>query len=197
MRERCAVRKSAATRWRLRAACTAVLAVLGVVLPLPAASAATVDTGASYVLVNRNSGKALDVYGRSTADGARISQYTRNDGAWQQWRFVDSGDGYYRVRSVHSNKVLGFSSTADRAGLTQGTDADRPGQQFRLADSTGGYVRLLNRASGKAVDVSGSSTADGALVVQSADAGGANQQWRLIRLGADTTPPSTPGSPRA
>ncbi|ADJ45691.1 glucose dehydrogenase [Amycolatopsis mediterranei S699] len=39
--------------------CTVVLSGLGVVLPAPAASAATVDTGASYVLVNRNSGKAL------------------------------------------------------------------------------------------------------------------------------------------
>ncbi len=43
----------------LRAVCTVVLSGLGVVLPAPAASAATVDTGASYVLVNRNSGKAL------------------------------------------------------------------------------------------------------------------------------------------
>src|SRR3954469_5204596 len=59
------------------------------------ASAATVDTTAWYVLVNRNSGKAADVYGRSTADGARIAQWTRNDGTNQQWQFVDSGGGYY------------------------------------------------------------------------------------------------------
>ena len=31
------------------------------------------------MLVNRNSGKALDVYNLSTADGARITQWTRND----------------------------------------------------------------------------------------------------------------------
>ena len=37
------------------------------------ASAATVDTNASYVLVNRNSGKALDVYNLATNDGARIT----------------------------------------------------------------------------------------------------------------------------
>ncbi|MFB9598835.1 RICIN domain-containing protein, partial [Saccharothrix longispora] len=61
---------------------TAVLGGLTSALP-PAALAATVDTSASYVLVNRNSGKALDVYDLATNDGARISQYTRNDGAWQ------------------------------------------------------------------------------------------------------------------
>ncbi|MGW5163403.1 RICIN domain-containing protein, partial [Nonomuraea wenchangensis] len=35
-----------------------------------------VDTSAWYVLVNRNSGKALDVYNLSTADGGRITQWT-------------------------------------------------------------------------------------------------------------------------
>ncbi|SDJ24649.1 hypothetical protein SAMN05421869_109282, partial [Nonomuraea jiangxiensis] len=36
------------------------------------AGAATVDTNAWYVLINRNSGKALDVYNLATNDGARI-----------------------------------------------------------------------------------------------------------------------------
>ncbi|GAA3465243.1 GH43 family beta-xylosidase [Saccharothrix longispora] len=167
---------------------TAVLGGLTSALP-PAALAATVDTSASYVLVNRNSGKALDVYDLATNDGARISQYTRNDGAWQQWQFVDSGGGYYRLKSRHSGKVLDFPSTADRTGLVQNTDANRTSQQFRLADSDGGHVRLLNRAAGKAVDVLDFSTADGAQVIQWPDTGGANQQWQLVKLGS-----STPGT---
>nr|WP_306745043.1 PQQ-dependent sugar dehydrogenase [Saccharothrix yanglingensis] len=183
-------------RRRLGAVFAVALSGLGVVVPAPVASAATVDTNASYVLVNRNSGKVLDVYGRATNDGARISQYTRNDGAWQQWQFVDSGGGYYRLRSRHSGKVLDFPSTADRTGLVQNTDANRTSQQFRLADSDGGHVRLLNRAGGKAVDVLDSSTADGARIVQWPDTGGTNQQWRLVRLGADTTPPTAPAAPR-
>src|SRR5687768_555768 len=70
------------------------------------AIAATVDTNAWYVLVNRNSGKVVDVYNLATNDGARIAQWTRGDGNWQQWQFVDSGGGYYRLRSRHSGKVL-------------------------------------------------------------------------------------------
>ena len=77
----------------LSLAATGALAVVAA----PAATAATVDTSASYVLVNRNSGKALDVYNLATTDGARITQWSRNDGAQQQWQFVDSGDGYYRL----------------------------------------------------------------------------------------------------
>ncbi|MEV0718396.1 endo-1,4-beta-xylanase [Asanoa sp. NPDC050611] len=143
-----------------------------------------VDTTAWYVLVNRNSGKALDVYERATNDGARINQWTRNDGAWQQWQFVDSGGGYYRVRSRHSGKVLDVYnfSTADGGAIVQWTDGNGTNQQFRLADSSG-YVRLISRHSGKAVEVQGASTADGGNVVQYADWGGANQQWQLVRVG--------------
>jgi beta-xylosidase len=161
------------------------------------ASAATVDTSAWYVLVNRNSGKALDVYDRATTDGARITQWSRNDGAWQQWQFVDSGGGYYRLRSRHSGKVLDVynGSTADGAGIVQWTDHNGTNQQFQLADSAGGYVRLISRNSGKAVEVQNASTADGANVVQYSDWGGNNQQWQLVRVGDTPTPPPTTPPP--
>ncbi|WP_307802515.1 RICIN domain-containing protein, partial [Cellulomonas fengjieae] len=45
------------------------------VVAAPAASAASIDPSASYVLVNRTSGKALDVYNLATTDGARITQW--------------------------------------------------------------------------------------------------------------------------
>ncbi|MGI5499202.1 non-reducing end alpha-L-arabinofuranosidase family hydrolase [Lentzea sp. CA-135723] len=167
----------------------AVTALLGGVVaastPTPAA-AATVDTSAWYVLLNRNSGKALDVYNLATNDGARITQWARNDGDQQQWQFVDSGGGYYRLRSRLSGKVLDVHnfSTADGGAVVQWSDLNGTNQQFRLADSDSGYVRLLNRNSGKAVEVQGASTADGGNVVQYGDWGGANQQWQLVRVGS-------------
>src|SRR5687768_14877475 len=131
-------------RWRhgwrsgLAAAAAAVV-VAGTLVTVAAtsASAATVDTSASYVLVNRNSGKALDVYNLATTDGARITQWARNDGSQQQWQFVDSGGGYYRLKSRLSGKVLDVSgaSTANGAAVNQWSDANGTNQQFRLADS--------------------------------------------------------------
>ncbi len=101
--------------------------------------AATVDATAWYVLVNRNSGKALDVYHLATDDGARITQWARNDGNQQQWQFVDSGGGYYRLKSRHSGKVLDVHnfSTADGGAIVQWADGNGTNQQFRLADSEG------------------------------------------------------------
>ncbi|MFT7835880.1 non-reducing end alpha-L-arabinofuranosidase family hydrolase [Saccharothrix sp. BKS2] len=187
----------AGRRRRLAGAAAAVITVLlgGLVTALGAttASAATVDTTAWYVLVNRNSGKALDVYNLATNDGARITQWTRNDGNQQQWQFVDSGGGYYRLKSRHSGKVLDVHnfSTADGGAIVQWADGNGTNQQFRLADSDSGYVRLVNRNSNKAVEVQGASTADGGNVVQYSDWGGTNQQWQLARVGGGPTTTTT------
>ncbi len=176
---------------------TVLVGAAAVAVNTSAASAATVDTNAWYVLVNRNSGKAMDVASSSSADGAAIHQWSRHDGANQQWQFVDSGGGYYRLKSKSSGKVLevGSWSTADGGKVQQWTDHNGTNQQFRLADSDGGHVRLLNRNSGKAVEVTGLSTADGAAVVQYGDWNGANQQWQLVRVG-DSSSCSLPSTYR-
>ncbi|MFD0152837.1 non-reducing end alpha-L-arabinofuranosidase family hydrolase [Streptomyces sp. NPDC055721] len=149
------------------------------------AGAATVDPNASYVLVNRNSGKALDVYNLATGDGARITQWSRNDQNQQQWQFVDSGGGYFRIKSRHSGKVLDVhnGSTANGGSIVQWADLNGTNQQWRLADSSDGYVRLIARHSGKALEVQGASTADSANIVQYDDWGGTNQQWQLVKVG--------------
>ncbi|WP_405632106.1 non-reducing end alpha-L-arabinofuranosidase family hydrolase [Streptomyces sp. NBC_01174] len=173
---------------RLLAVLAPLLLVVAFLGAQPAA-AATVDPNASYVLVNRNSGKALDVYNLATEDGARVTQWTRNDQAQQQWQFVDSGDGYYRVKSRHSAKVLDIYnwSAANGGSIVQWVDLNATNQQWRLADSSDGYVRLISRHSGKALEVQGASTADNANVVQYDDWGGTNQQWRMVKAGDDSS----------
>ncbi|GGU84664.1 alpha-N-arabinofuranosidase [Lentzea flava] len=162
------------------------------------ASAATVDTSAWYVLLNRGSGKALDVSGASTTDGAKLVQWSRSNANNQQFQFVDAGSGYYKLRVRHSGKLADVqgASTADGAAIVQWADNGGANQQFRLADSDSGYVRLLNRNSGKAVEVQGGSTADGAAVVQWSDWNGSNQQWQLVRVDGTTGTCSLPSTYR-
>ncbi|SEQ25336.1 RICIN domain-containing protein [Streptomyces radiopugnans] len=181
---------SARPRSRLRglyaAASAALLAAVSLVaLPAQDADAAEIDTSAYYQLVSRHSGKAIDVFERSTDNGASVVQWTPGTGANQQFRFVPSGDGWYRIAARHSGKVLDVEarSTADGANVVQWTDNDSANQQFRVADSDGGHVRLINRHSGKALDVWEWSTADGARISQYTDTGGHNQQWRLVEVG--------------
>jgi beta-xylosidase len=181
--------------WRtavIAVAVTALLTTAMVALNGSGAQAATVDTSAWYVLVNRNSGKALDVYNFSTADGGRITQWTRSNGNNQQWQFVDSGGGYYRIKSRHSGKVLDVYnfSTANGGAIVQWADGNGTNQQWRLADSADGYVRFISRHSSKALEVQNASTADNANIVQYDDWGGNNQQWQLVRVDGSSNPPA-------
>ena len=184
-------------RWRpllAAALATTLLGAIVAVVNATTASAATVDPNAWYYIVNRNSGKALDVYNFSTSDGGRITQWSRSTANNQQWQFVDSGGGYYRIRSRHSGKVLDVYnwSTANGAAIVQWTDHNGNNQQWSLLDSTGGYVRFISRHSGKALEVQGASTADNANIVQYDNWNGNNQQWQLIPVSSPTTTTTSP-----
>ncbi|MBT8224182.1 MAG: RICIN domain-containing protein [Dactylosporangium sp.] len=168
--------------WRLGAVAAAVIALIaaGTAIGLRPADAATVDTNAWYVLVNRHSAKVVDVYDFATTDGAPIVQWSRNDGYQQQWQFIEADSGYYKIKSRHSGKVLELPDAQDGTQLVQNTDSGSTLQHFRLADSADGYVRLINRHSNKALDVWEWSTADGGIISQYEDLDGYNQQWQLV-----------------
>jgi len=129
-------------RWiaGVTAAVTALLGGILVVATAPAASAATVDTGAWYVLVNRNSGKVLDVYNFSTADGGAIVQWADGNGQNQQFRLADSAGGYVRLIGRQSGKAVEVqnASTADGANIVQYSDWDGANQQWQLVPVGGG-----------------------------------------------------------
>src|SRR5690242_11689882 len=93
-------------RWRLPLIIGAAVAlVAGVaVTTLTTASAATIDTSAWYVIVNHNSGKAMDMWEWSTADGGNLRQYTRTDATNQQFQFINVGSGYYQLKNRNSGK---------------------------------------------------------------------------------------------
>src|SRR6266536_2136330 len=96
----------------------------------PEARAATVDTSAWYVLVNRNSGKALDDYNFATNDGARVTQWTRTDADNQQFSLADSDNGYVRLINRTSGKAVEFkdAATTDNANIVQYQDRNAANQ---------------------------------------------------------------------
>ena len=78
-----------------------------------------------YQVVNYNSGKCLDVTGRSTANGAHIQQWTCNGGTNQEWypKVVGTyaaGD-IYNFINLNSGKCVDVtgSSTANGAVVEQ------------------------------------------------------------------------------
>ncbi len=143
-----------------------------------------VVSGGTYVLTAQCSGKSLDVSGAGQGDGAPVIQWSRHEGANQQWRIDHIGGGFYTLTARHSSKVLevpGASSTVG-ADAQQWAATGASHQQWRIEATGGGWYKLTARHSGQCLDVNGSSTADGAVIQQWTDNGTSAQRWRLDQL---------------
>ncbi|GCF10950.1 RICIN domain-containing protein [Dictyobacter arantiisoli] len=167
---------------------TANVAGHGVVMLTIAASGSTggggsFDPNAHYKLVNRNSGKVLDVSGASTANGANVIQWTDSGATNQQWSIIAVGNNY-KLLNHNSGQALDVynRSTANGAQIDQWPDSSTTNQQWNIVSVGSGYYKLISVNSGKALDVSGASTADGTNVIQWTDSGAANQQWSIVQV---------------
>jgi GH43 family beta-xylosidase len=153
---------------------------LGVTAPGPAGE--TAQTPTAYRLVNRNSGKCLDVADGATADGTNVRQWTCNGAAAQRWRVEDQGDDTNRLVNVATGKVLDVAdcSAADGADIRQWSWLNNACQRFRLVyTATGGWVRMVNASSGKVADVANCGTGDGVDVRQWTWLTNNCQQWQI------------------
>jgi alpha-galactosidase len=141
--------------------------------------------GSGYVtIVNRNSGKSLDVYGDSTADSAPIVQFTSSGQTDQQWSLKDAGGGYVKIVNRNSGKLLNIPgpTTTQGAQLIQFPDDGNSNSQWSLSSLSAGYYAIVSRYDSQVVDVQGASTTDNAPVIQWANNGGTNQQWVFIAV---------------
>jgi hypothetical protein len=149
-----------------------------------------------YRVVNRLSGKVLDVAGPSTADAANVHQWDWFGIPNQEWRFEAAGEGAYRIIARHSGKAcdVAWASWADGANVqqmsTNGSPPHRSGGCSRWAMV---IARLSAGRRGRVLDVANLSLTNGANVQQWAYVGGFNQQWRIEQTVAPPTPPIPTG----
>ncbi|MFP2926535.1 glycosyl hydrolase family 18 protein [Pyxidicoccus sp. 3LG] len=141
--------------------------------------------GTAYRIVNKLTGKCLDIAGPSTADGVTIHQWACHSGTSQQWVMEPTDSGYARFISRYSGKALDIAevSTADGARLHQWGYVGGANQQFRAVSLGNGYHRLEARHSGKALDVLNCwSSGDGTILQQWTWSNNDCQQFRLEAL---------------
>ena len=141
-------------------------------------------TTGQFIFVNKNSGKYLDVYQGSTANGANIDQWDNTGYYGQIWTLQATDSGYYNIVSAISGRVLDIaqSSTSAGAAVIQWTNYEGYSQQWMPVDAGGGYFKLINRNSGMALGIGGGSTSNGAAAIQWTNNGAVDQQWKMIRI---------------
>ncbi|MEV4864635.1 RICIN domain-containing protein [Streptomyces ossamyceticus] len=139
---------------------------------------------AFYKILNKNSGKAVDVSGGSTSAGANVIQWNDTGAQNQHWRWVPVGDGSYEIVNQTSGQLLDVTSgsTADGATVVQQPDNNGASQHWTLVATGNGYYKIKNVNSGKLLAVSGSSTTAGAQLVQTTDTNAASQLWQAVNV---------------
>ncbi|RKG79326.1 hypothetical protein D7W82_31025 [Corallococcus sp. CA049B] len=127
----------------------------------------------------QNSGKAFDIEGGSTANGAPVIQWGYHGAENQQFSLDRLADGTYRFVARHSGLVLDVAggSTANGARLLQWPWHGGDNQRFLVEPQGDGRVRVVAKHSGLVLDITGGSAADGVPLIQWPWHGGDNQRF--------------------
>lgn len=149
-----------------------------------------------YLVINANSGKALDVAGGDVVPGANVAQYEPNAGnANMLFALVKNADGSLTLVNKASGLVLDVSggSSASGANLDAYASNGTAAQRFSITKQ----VNLVNEglytvaAAGNesmVLDVAGASQDDGANVQLYGSNGSFAQKWYVTRVpGRDNT----------
>ena len=134
-----------------------------------------------YSVISRYSGRALDVAGASTANGANIQLWSYSGGSNQLWDIQNLGNGYYSIRAAHSGRAMDVYNFCSTPGceIRQWDYWGSDNQQWQIVSVGGGYYKIVSRFNGMPLDVWEWNTGNGADVRQWTDTGGVNQQWQL------------------
>ncbi len=158
-----------------------------------------------YIVVNRNSLRAMEVSGASADNGANIQQNVYFGLLNQQWDVIpvastNGGDySYFSVTAAHSGKaadVFGFSLNAG-GNIAQWDNSTGVNQQWYLEYAGNGWFHIRSKWSGLYLEVANASTGNGANIRQGnfASPNSNHQQWRLIPIGATPTDLTAPAAP--
>lgn len=74
------------------------------------------EVDGTYEIVNKGSGKALDVEGASYDVGSNLAQYDRNQTVAQKWILLPTEDGYYKIASNISGLVIDAAGAEAKNG---------------------------------------------------------------------------------
>jgi hypothetical protein len=148
------------------------------------------STNGYFRIMARSSGKAANVQGASTADGAQVIQwdYTSDTNRNDEWQIVDIGGGYFKILNQNSGKAMNVEgvSTNDGAHVIQWTYSNNSSHndEWQIIDIGGGYNKILNRNSGEALNVNGNGMTNGAILIQWPYSNDSkhNDEWQTISV---------------
>lgn len=152
------------------------------------------EDGGYYLIVNKGSGKVVDICGGKDANGTNIWQYDKNGTEAQKWEILPAGDGAYYILAKKNGKVIDVQYASMQNGTNvwlysqNGTNAQKfnflkSGDNVSIED--GVYTIVSKLDDQKVLDISGGSMDSGANL-QLYENNGTDAQKFIITKTGDT-----------
>jgi pectate lyase len=138
-------------------------------------------TSYSYMLINKASGKVMDVTDGSVEGEASVIQWENTGITNQLWKIEDIGGGYFHIVNRYSDKLLQpiGRSKEDGADIIQIRNGSSQAHAWSLEHLGNGDFVITNKNSGKIIEVEGGSQNDGGNIIQGTFNGTDNQIWQI------------------
>ena len=152
------------------------------------------EDGGYYLIVNKGSGKVVDICGGADADGTNIWQYDKNDTEAQKWEILPAGNGAYYILAKKNGKVIDvqYGSMQNGTNIWLYSQNGTKAQKFNFLKSAenvsvkdGVYTIVSKLDDQKVLDISGGSMDSGANL-QLYENNGTDAQKFIITKTGDT-----------
>ena len=137
----------------------------------------------TYVVENKESQKVWDIAldGAQLEDGANLQQWEYVGATNQQFEFLESEGGDYKIRSLLSAKFLdaAFGGVEPGTNIHQWSENNSDAQVWSIFPVGDGYYQIINKLNGLYIDLDAASTINGANIKLWENNGLDAQKWRL------------------
>ena len=142
----------------------------------PTDPTAELEEGAYYI-INEASGKALDVSGVSTSNGANVHQWSYGGGLNQQWIAQHVSGNTFELVSLNSGSCLDADNGSDNAH--QWACEGNTNQQWVIEGQSDGTYLIRTKTGNEVLEVQGGSANNGANVRTASSVNNNRQKWRF------------------
>lgn len=142
--------------------------------------AAAIPGGKRTITSSFANGSSLDVPAGSMTRDTRLQMWPYNGGPNQGFEFIDTGNGRYQIRVVHSRMYLDlqYGFPGDRGNIVQYTPTGGSNQLWYLQKYQGGYA-IRSMVNNKAIDIFACGLDPGTPVITYTFRNQVNQKWDI------------------
>jgi eukaryotic-like serine/threonine-protein kinase len=142
-----------------------------------------------YRIVNKKSGKCIDVSGFNMGQGGVVHQHENFGQSNQLFELIPNSPGFYRLRALHSSTSLDvlYGKKDEGLEITTWTENTASPQKWAVEPQGDGLYKLRSQSSEKVLSIQNQSTDSAAKIVQTTDKGAQDQFWKFERVGKKLT----------